>query len=144
MIVTTVFADTVDGRDREVAVKLFAGAVVVAGTLATPGLLLVSEITAPPSGAPELSTTVPLEASPPTTVEGLMSIEPSTAGGGGSCGVKLRTADHGPATPALFTPRTRQKCVVVASPLVAYIASFTTASRTSGAVNALESSIWIV
>ena len=64
-MVTTVVADTVAVAIVKLAVKLFAGAVVDAGTLATAGLLLVSEITAPPSGAPELSTTVPLEGSPP-------------------------------------------------------------------------------
>ena len=58
--------------------------------------------------------------------------------------MKLRTADHGPATPTLFTPRTRQKWVVVARPLVAYIVSFTTPRASDGAVNVLESSIWIV
>jgi hypothetical protein len=87
---------------------------------------------------------VPLDAFPPTTVDGFVSNDPSTAGGGASCGVKLRTADQGPATPALFTPRTRQKCVTVASPVVAYIESVTEDCRTSGAVNPLESSIWIV
>ena len=70
-----------------------------------------------------------------------MSIEPRTAGGGACCGVKLRTADHGTGHAAAFTPRTRQKWVVVASPLVAYIESVTDACRTSGAANALESSI---
>jgi hypothetical protein len=35
--------------------------------------------------------------------------------------VKLRTADHAPATPLTLTPRTRQNCVAVASPVVAYI-----------------------
>jgi len=140
-MVTTVLVDTGDVPIVKPAVKLLDGAVVVAGTLATAGWLLDSEITAPPSGAPVLNTTVPLDALPPMTVDGFVSRLPSTAGGGGSCGVKLRTADHGPATPALFTPRTRQKCVTVASPLVAYIESLTTASRTSGAVKALESSI---
>src|SRR5437762_2957318 len=112
-------------------VKLFAGTVTVGGTLATDGSLLDSETTAPPSGAPTLRTIVPVEALPPTTVDGLMSRVESVAGGGGAPGVKLRTADHAPAVPALFTPRTRQKCVTVASPLVAYIVPLTDASRTS-------------
>jgi hypothetical protein len=138
---TTVVADTVAVAIVKLAVKLFAGAVVDAATLATTGLLLTSEITAPPSGAPELSTTVPLERSPPTSVAGLMSIEPRTGGGGACCGMKLRTTDQGPAAPRPFTPRTRQKWVVVARPLVAYIESVTDASRTRAPVNALESSI---
>lgn len=109
-MVTMVLADTAAVPMVKVAVKLFAAAVVEAGTLATAGLLLDSEITAPPSGAPELRTTVPLDALPPITVAGLMSIDPSVGGGGACWGVKLRTADHGPATPAELTPRTRQKC----------------------------------
>ena len=144
MIVTTVLAETGDVAIANDAVKLLAGAVVVAGTLATAGALLESDINAPPSGAPALSTTVPLDPFPPTTVDGFVSIVDSTGGGGAACGVKLRTADQGPATPALFTPRTRQKCVTVASPLATYIESATETSRTSGAVNPLESSIWIV
>ena len=53
--------------------------------------------------------------------------------------MKLRTTDHAPATPAELTPRTRQKCVVVASPDVEYWEAVTLWSRTNGAVNALES-----
>ena len=54
--------------------------------------------------------------------------------------MKLRTADHAPATPAEFTPRTRQKCGVVARPLATYHEAVTVRFRTSGALNALESS----
>ena len=96
-----------------------AGTVVVAGTVATDGLLLESEISAPPSGAPTLSTTVALDPTPPATLDGLVDIVDSSAGGGAACGVKLRTTDHAPGVPAEFTPRTRQKCVVVARLLVA-------------------------
>src|SRR5882672_8878590 len=123
------------------AVKLLAGAVALAGTLATDGLLLDSAMTAPPSGAPVLNTTVPLEGLPPTTVEGLVENVDNVAGGGGACGVKVRVTDHAPTTPAVFTPRTRQKCCAAAKPVVAYIELVTFCSRTSGAVNALESSI---
>src|SRR3954447_12816940 len=125
-------------------VKLFAGTVTLGGTLATAGSLLDSATTAPPSGAPTLNTIVPNEPFPPTTVAGLRSSVESVAGGGACCGVKLRTADHAPAVPAVFTPRTRQKCVTVESPVVAYVEPETDCSRTSGALNALVSSIWIV
>jgi hypothetical protein len=108
-MVPTVDAETAVVLIVKLAVKLFAGAVVDWGTPATAELLLDSEMRAPPSGAPVLRTTVPLDWLPPITTFGLISIEPRTAGGGASCGVKLRTADHGPAAPALFTPRTRQK-----------------------------------
>src|SRR3954468_12053157 len=138
--VEVVTGDVVMVKD---AVKLFAGAVAVAGTLATAGLLLESEITAPPSGAPVLRTAVPLDGVPPATMDGFASMVERAAGGGACCGEKLRTADQGPATPAVFTPRTRQKCMVVARPVVAYMVSVVVASRTSGAVNPLESSIWI-
>jgi hypothetical protein len=49
VIVTVVDVDTADVAIGKVAVKSFAGTVVVAGTLATAGLLLVSVTTAPPS-----------------------------------------------------------------------------------------------
>jgi len=108
-MVTMVLAVTEDVAIANVAVKLFSGAVAFAGTLATAGLLLESEISAPPNGAPELKTTVPLEGSPPTTVEGFVENVDNVAGGGAGCGVNVQTADHGPATPAVLTPRTRQK-----------------------------------
>ena len=43
----------------------------LAGTMATLGLLLTREITAPPEGAGALSVTVPVEAEPPLTLVGL-------------------------------------------------------------------------
>src|SRR3954467_14494442 len=138
--VATVTGDVVIVKS---AVKLFAGAVAAAGTLAIDGLLLTSEITAPPSGAPVLRTAVPLAGVPPATGFGFASMLESAAGGGAGCGEKVRTPENGPATPAVFTPRTRQKWVVVARPVVAYMVSVVVTSRTSGAVNPLESSIWI-
>ena len=71
-MVTVVAVATTDVAIGNVAVNEFAGAVVVAGTLATAGWLLDSDMTAPPSGAPTLRTTVPLEAFPPTTVDGFV------------------------------------------------------------------------
>ena len=58
--------------------------------------------------------------------------------------MKLRTADHAPACPAELTPRTRQKWVTVDSPVTTRNDDVTLWSRTSGALNALESSIWIL
>ena len=137
-------AATEDVRIVNPPVKVFAGTVTVAGTLATVGSLLESETTAPPSGAGVLITIVPDEASPPTTVVGLMSSVESVAGGGESPAMKLRTAEKAPACPALLIPRTRQEYVTpVVSPLVTYVFEpLTVASRTSGAENALESSSW--
>src|SRR5213593_2263951 len=113
-MVTVVFAATAVVEIGNVPVKPLAGIVTLAGTLATAGLLLDSATTALGSGAPTLNTTVPLDASPPTTVEGFVDIVESVAGGGAACGVKLRTSLHAPAVPAEFTPSTRQKCVTVA------------------------------
>lgn len=142
MIVTNVLTCTAAVVIVTVAVKPFAGTVADGGTLATDGLLLENAISAPPSGAPVLKTTVLVDEFPPTTEEGLVSMVDRVAGGGAVSGVKLRTVDHGPATPLTFTPRTRQKCVTVASPVVAYMVEpLTVALRTSGAVNPLESSI---
>ena len=70
---TEVVVVTAEVLTTKLPVKPLSGAVVVAGTLATAGLLLDSEITAPPSGADVVRTTVPLDASPPTTVAGLRS-----------------------------------------------------------------------
>ena len=118
-MVTVVLAATGDVAIVNNPTKLFSAAVTVAGTLATPGLLLDRLITAPPNGAPVLKTTVPLEALPPTIVVGLMSIEPRPGGGGDVPGLTVLTADHGPGTPSKLTPRTRQKCGAVVRPLVA-------------------------
>ena len=108
VIVTEVLAATADVVIVNDPVNPFCATVVVAGTLATAGLLLDSEMTAP-SVADVSITTVPDDALPPTTDDGLTSIVDSREGGGAVWGVKLRTADQGPATPAELTPRTRQK-----------------------------------
>jgi hypothetical protein len=50
------------------------------GTLATDGLLLERETTAPPLGAGPFSVTVPVEGFPPVTAVGLMLSEERTAG----------------------------------------------------------------
>ena len=93
-MVTVVLAATGDVAIVNNPTKLFSAAVTVAGTLATPGLLLDRLITAPPNGAPVLNTTVPLEELPPTIVVGLMSIEPRPGGGGDVPG--LTRPDRGP------------------------------------------------
>ena len=59
MITTAVVAATAEVVIVNVPVKPVDGTVTVAGTEATAGLLLDSETTAPPSGAPTLRTTVP-------------------------------------------------------------------------------------
>src|SRR3954468_9133490 len=91
-MVTFVATVTGDVVILKSAVKLFAGAVAVAGTLASDGLLLTSEITAPPSGAPVLRTAVPLEGVPPCTGFGFASMLASAAGGGRRRGGELAAA----------------------------------------------------
>jgi hypothetical protein len=59
-----------------------AGTVTLAGTAATPVLLLERETTAPPAGAGPLRVTVPVEDVPPVTLVGLsVNDERETAGG---------------------------------------------------------------
>ena len=80
------------GRETRLVVTLKladvvpAGTMMLAGTMATLGLLLTREITAPPEGAGTLSVTVPVEAEPPLTLVGLRLKELSA---GNSAGVEV-------------------------------------------------------
>src|SRR5437870_13862620 len=60
-----------------------AGTVTLAGTVATPVLLLDRLTTAPPPGAAALSVTVPVDELPPVTLDGL-SLSEATGGRGAS------------------------------------------------------------
>jgi len=64
----------------KVAVVAPAGTITLEGAVATPVLLLVSMICAPPAGAGPLRVTVPVEESPPITAEGLSVSEERVAG----------------------------------------------------------------
>ena len=108
VIVAVVVAETADVVTVKFPANPFGGTVVVAGTLATAGLLLDNEITAP-SVADTSVTTVPADCAPPSTVVGLRSMVDNCAGGGAACGVTVRTADHAPAWPAELMERTRQE-----------------------------------
>jgi hypothetical protein len=140
VMTTEVVAATAEVEIVKSPTKLPVGTVTVEGTLATAGLLLESETTVV-SGAAALTMSVPLVASPPTTVVGLISRFVNAVGGGGVCGVKLRTADQAPATPAELTPRTRQNCVVVARPPMIENDAVRESLCTSGALKALELAI---
>src|SRR5437879_13448751 len=64
----------------KVALVALPGTVTLAGTLATPGLLLDRLTTAPPLGAGPLSVTVPVEELPPVTLVGLRLSDESVGG----------------------------------------------------------------
>ena len=68
------------------------GMVTLAGTAATPGLLLERETRAPPLGAGPLSVTEPEEDIPPTTGLGLKESEVRVGPPGGGCGVTVSEA----------------------------------------------------
>src|SRR5713226_3535573 len=76
-MVTEVDAATALVLTVKVAVVAPARTVTLAGTVATPVLLLDRETTAPPLGAGPLSVTVPVEELPPVTLAGLRLSEES-------------------------------------------------------------------
>src|SRR5262245_37692894 len=118
------------------------GTVTVAGTLATAGLLLERAMTVV-SGAATLTMTVPLDSSPPATVVGFTSRFVNDVGGGAGSGVKLLVAENAPGVPAVLIPRTRQNRFVFGKPPARNDDDVTVCVRTSGAVQADESSISI-
>jgi hypothetical protein len=80
VIVTWVDAATALVVTGKVALVDPAGTVILAGTVATAGLLLERETTAPPLGAGPLSVTVPVEGFPPVTLVGLIVREDKVRG----------------------------------------------------------------
>ena len=92
-----------------------AATVTLAGTVATPVLLLDSATTAPPVGAAAVSVAVPCDEVPPTTLVGLTDSAESDGADAAACGVKLRTEENAPVVPAALTARTRHQCLRLAS-----------------------------
>jgi hypothetical protein len=99
-----------------VALAAPVATVTLAGTPATPVLLLESVTTAPPDGAAAVSVTVPCEALPPVTVAGLSERVESVTGDGSWAGpeltLNLLVEDQAPAVPAELCARTRHQTVV--------------------------------
>ena len=91
-MVTAVDAATAPVVTVKLALEPPAGTVTLAGTAATPALLVESETTAPPLGAAPLRVTVPIEDwEPPVTLVGFrVNDESETAG---AAGVTVSAAD---------------------------------------------------
>jgi hypothetical protein len=110
VIVTVLEAETAAVVTANVALVLPAGTVTLAGRPASPTGVTPRETAAPPVGAAADSVTVPWTEPPPATVVGVTTSDASVGAGATARGVKRRTEDQGPSTPAALTDRTRQKC----------------------------------
>ena len=108
-----------------------AGTVTVEGAAAA-APLLESDTTAPPAGAADVSATVPVDVAPPITLDGLTLIDDSDAGADAACGVKRRTDENGPNTPAELRPRTRHHSRCAGSPLSVTWEAVTVTFATNG------------
>lgn len=87
--VADVEAVTADVATANVALVAPAATVTLAGTAATAVLLLVSDTTAPPDGAPLDNVTVPCAPAPPVTLVGLTLRLCRLAGGGTGVAVNV-------------------------------------------------------
>jgi hypothetical protein len=126
----------------KVAVIAPAATVTLPGTLAAPGLLLVSATTAPPDGAPAVNVTVPVAEAGPTTLDGFTVTDERLAVAGAPCGVNLRVDENGPATPAALRARTRHHSCCAGRPLSVAWDTVTVGFATKGAEIVEELSTW--
>jgi len=104
VIVTPVEAATAWVVIVNVALVLPAATVTLAGTAATPVLLLESVTTAPPVGAAAVSVAVPCDEPPPTTLVGLTDSEASDAVAAGGVTVSDAVRVAPPYDPVIVTP----------------------------------------
>jgi hypothetical protein len=125
----------------KVALVAPAAMVTLAGVVAA-AALEESVTTAPPVGAAVVSVAVPVDAAPPTTLDGFNATVASDGAAAIACGVNLRTTDHALAVPAEFTACTRHQCCRAPSVGAVNCDEVTVLSTTNGAANVLESSTW--
>ena len=92
--------------------------VTLAGTVAAAVLALLRLTMAPLAGAAALSVTVPCDVLPPTTDVGVTLRADKVAAGVAACTVNRRTDENGPAAPAEFRARTRQKSCWAGRPVI--------------------------
>lgn len=118
LTVTGVTAVTAEVAIAKLALVAPAETVTLEGTVATAVFALIRLTTAPPAGAPALSVTVPCDGEPPTTDVGATLKPDRVAAADAGCAVKRRTDENGPAVPAEFTARTRQKSCWAGSPVI--------------------------
>lgn len=85
-------AVTVDVEIANVTLDAPEGTIAVVGTAATPGFELVSDTAKPPLGAGLVRMMVPVEAEPPSTVDGVSETAERAAGGGGVVGAVMVSA----------------------------------------------------
>ena len=130
--VTGVLAVTAAVATANDALVAPAATVTLVGTVAALVLLLVSATTAPPDGAAADKVSVPVDAVPPTTDDGLTVTADNAAAAETAPAVKRRVTENGPNTPAEFRARTRHhnRCAGRAS-IVAWD-PVTTALATNG------------
>jgi hypothetical protein len=138
-----VLAVTDDDVAANVAVVAPAATVTLAGTPTIAVLLLVSDTSAPPAGAPEVNLTVPLDPVPPVTLVGLTEIDVNAAGPVAACGVKRRIDENGPNTPAALRARTRHHRFCAGRPAASVACDVVTVGfATNGAAIVDELSTW--
>ena len=106
-------------------------------------LLLDSNTTAPPVGAPDVSVTVPVDPVPPVTLDGLTETADNVAGPVAACGLKRRVDENGPNTPAALRARTRHHRFCAGRPAASVACDAVTVGfATNGAAIVEELSTW--
>jgi hypothetical protein len=124
----------------KVAVVAPAETVTLAGTVAAPVLELVSDTSAPPTGAPAVRVTVPVELLPPTTVVGLSeTAERLDEADGLTVSVAERVTPCRVAVIVTLVVDATASVVTVKVALVALLATVTVAGTVATAVLLLES-----